>query len=65
VPDYYNSAFHARSGSVYHIEESCPKGNAVLREDRVSGKGGLPMCDWCQKESARRRVPSGPYYNQG
>jgi hypothetical protein len=65
MPDYYNSAFHARDGYVYHIEEACPEGNTVPRQARVSGKGGLPMCGWCQRESARREVPSGPYYNHG
>jgi hypothetical protein len=63
MPDYYNSAFHASAGSVHHIEESCPHGSAVPAGDRVPGTGGLPMCDWCREESARRRAPTGTYYN--
>ena len=65
MPDYHNSTFHEAGGSVHHVEERCPNGIAVAREDRVPGAGGLRMCDWCRDEWYRRRGPAGRYYNQG
>lgn len=33
---------------VYHDESRCPDGKRILAENRVSGTGGRPKCDWCK-----------------
>jgi hypothetical protein len=41
--------------SVHHNNSRCTEGNNIERRNRVSGTGGLPVCDHCKRLNAERR----------
>jgi hypothetical protein len=42
-------AFHSKlpSADVHHTDNTCTRGNNIESYNRVSGKGGLPLCSEC------------------
>lgn len=48
------AAFHSKKESarkVYHNNSSCTEGNNIEKENRVSGTGGRPLCNHCDRLS--------------
>jgi len=48
------SPFHSKlasDGRVYHDNDECTKGNNIEPENKVPGKGGLPLCSECNNLS--------------
>jgi len=45
--------FHRnREGEKYHDNSKCGPGSEIPQKDRVSGKGGKPHCEHCEKLNA-------------
>jgi hypothetical protein len=41
-------AWHSKNSDVHHVCTNCNTGNNIERENRVSGTGGLPLCQECK-----------------
>jgi hypothetical protein len=44
-------AFHSKlpGTKVHHNDNKCTEGNNIESHNRVSGTGGLPLCDHCKR----------------
>jgi hypothetical protein len=48
------SPFHSKKPgvkNVHHDDNKCTEGNNIEKENRVSGTGGRPKCEHCQRLS--------------
>ena len=46
------AAFHSKrpdAKKVHHDNDKCTEGNNIEVANKVSGTGGLPLCDHCKK----------------
>lgn len=45
------SPFHSKlpGTSVHHNDNQCTEGNNIESYNRVSGRGGLPLCSHCAR----------------
>ena len=41
-------AFYSKRSKVYHTDARCPVGKAVKKKNRIPGKGGRKMCNFCK-----------------
>ena len=48
------SPFHSKKPDtkVYHDNDKCTEGNNIETENKVSGTGGLPLCEHCKRLNA-------------
>ena len=52
-------AFYSKRSKVYHTDPRCPVGKAVKKKNRIPGKGGRKMCNFC-KTAGKGKVKAKP-----
>ncbi len=41
-------AFYSKRSKVYHTKPTCPVAKAVKKKNRIQGKGGRKLCNFCK-----------------
>lgn len=49
-------AFYSKRSKVYHVNPRCPVGKAVKKKNRIQGKGGRKMCNFCKTMGKGKKV---------
>lgn len=52
-------AFYSKRSKVYHTKPNCPVGKAVKKKNRIQGKGGRKLCNFC-KTVGKGKVKAKP-----
>ena len=49
-------AFYSKRSKVYHTDARCPVAKAVKKKNRIPGKGGRKMCNFCKTMGKGKKV---------
>ena len=49
------SPYYSKIGKVYHLYGVCASGSAILRGNKVNGKGNKKLCKACEDNRAGKR----------
>ncbi|MGB2698089.1 MAG: hypothetical protein WBD28_09580 [Candidatus Zixiibacteriota bacterium] len=49
-------AFYSKRSKVYHTKPNCPVGKAVKKNNRIQGKGGRKLCNFCKTTGKGKMV---------
>lgn len=49
-------AFYSKRSKVYHINPRCPVAKAIKKKNRIQGKGGRKLCNFCKTMGKGKKV---------